>query len=166
MCGLLRRIQPRAISVRMKIAALPCVTLGSALNFVMESVGGDVTTGGNASIGKGSTPAGSVGGLDVALGNSSGVGQTRSRVRAPSSLAPTPKSAVPASPAADSTSLGGVSVGCAPRNCTLNATISVRYCLDPPLLGPHARVRKRPFDVHLATLVQILCAGFRQLSED
>jgi hypothetical protein len=52
-----------------------CLTLGNALNFALESVGGDVTTGANASIGKGATPASSVGGLDVSLGNSSGVGQ-------------------------------------------------------------------------------------------
>ena len=48
--------------------------LGNALNFALESVGGDVTTGTNASVGKGTTP-GSVAGLDVSLGTSSGVGQ-------------------------------------------------------------------------------------------
>ena len=51
-----------------------CTTLGNALSFALESVGGDVTTGTNASVGKGTTP-GSVAGLDVSLGNSSGVGQ-------------------------------------------------------------------------------------------
>jgi hypothetical protein len=45
------------------------------LSFALESVGGNVTTGTNASVGKGTTPAGSVAGLDVSLGNSSGVGQ-------------------------------------------------------------------------------------------
>jgi CSLREA domain-containing protein len=56
--------------------ALPsCTTLGNALSFALESVGGNVTTGTNASVGKGTTPAGSVAGLDVFLGNSSGVGQ-------------------------------------------------------------------------------------------
>jgi CSLREA domain-containing protein len=49
--------------------------LGNALNFALESVGGDVTTGTNASVGKGTAPAGSVAGLGVSLGNSSGVGQ-------------------------------------------------------------------------------------------
>src|SRR5271163_2194104 len=47
-------------------------------------------------------------------------------------------------PLGGSTSTWGTSVGRAPRNCTLNATISVRYCFDPPSLGSHARVRKRP----------------------
>ena len=56
-------------------STLPCVTLGSALSFALESVGGNVTTGTNASVGKGTIPAGSVAGLDVSLGNSSGVGQ-------------------------------------------------------------------------------------------
>ena len=53
----------------------PCTTLGNALSFALESVGGDVTMGTNASVGKGTIPAGSVAGLDVSLGNSSGVGQ-------------------------------------------------------------------------------------------
>ncbi len=58
------------------LAPVPvCTTLGNARNFALESVGGDVTTGGNASIGKGTSPPGSVAGLNVSLGNSSGVGQ-------------------------------------------------------------------------------------------
>jgi hypothetical protein len=56
-------------------STLPCVTLGSALGFALESVGGNVTMGTNTSVGKGTIPAGSVAGLDVSLGNSSGVGQ-------------------------------------------------------------------------------------------
>jgi len=52
-----------------------CISLGNALSFALESVGGNVTMGTNASVGKGTIPAGSVAGLDVSLGNSSGIGQ-------------------------------------------------------------------------------------------